>query len=342
MSISLNQTNNSYQKQIDLYNTDNVNNRQINNNAADGQSVPDIAQKMAFLLEDPKLERPQGNLGEESFVNLGALSTEAIMSMLGFEERKDAVESGTSAIETKRQQRAEINEERIANLKEQADKAEKSGFLDKLKQAFSYIGMALGAIASIAAIVAGGMSGNPLLIAGGVLMLLSTTEQIMSAASGGELSLANGFAQAAKATGGDEQAARIAGMVCAMAIGVAGAIMTGGAGASGAASQAASMTTKVTNTISSVTGVISGVNQVASGSVSIAKGVYDYQIANLKADMSDLQAILLRIQQASDLDTEQLKKIMEKSQDMAQGVKEVLDDCNQSLGTVLTGAPAMA
>ncbi len=308
--------------------------------------LPEQQRKLQSLLDDPQLEAPKGPWAQTSFVNLSTLSSEAIMSMLGFEERKSAVDSGMSEIETKRQQRAEINEERIENLKEQAEKAEKSGLLDQIKQVFSYIGMALSAIASIASIAAGVITGNPLLIAGGALMLLSTTEQIMSAATDGEISLANGFAQAAKATGGNEQAARIAGMVTSVLIGLTGAIMSGGASMGAAASQAgniaSSTITQAANTATTVTSIASGVANVGTGAVTIAKSVYDYELTNLKADMSDLQAILLRIQQAGDADTEQLKHIMEKSQQITEGVKALLDDCNQSLGAVLTGTPALA
>ena len=308
--------------------------------------LPEQQRKLQSLLDDPQLEAPKGPWAQTSFVNLSTLSSEAIMSMLGFEERKSAVDSGMSEIETKRQQRAEINEERIENLKEQAEKAEKSGLLDQIKQVFSYIGMALSAIASIASIAAGVITGNPLLIAGGALMLLSTTEQIMSAATDGEISLANGFAQAAKATGGNEQAARIAGMVTSVLIGLTGAIMSGGASMGAAASQAGNIAnstiTQAANTATTVTSIASGVANVGTGAVTIAKSVYDYELTNLKADMSDLQAILLRIQQAGDADTEQLKHIMEKSQQITEGVKALLDDCNQSLGAVLTGTPALA
>ncbi len=303
--------------------------------------TPEIKQLLSQLNEAPKLDAPSGNLAQAGFMELGALSADAIMTMLGFEERKSAVKSGISAIETHRQERAEVNQERIEKLEEQAEKAEKAGLLDKIKQVFSYIGMALGAIAAVASIAIGAMTGNALMIAGGALLMASMVDQIASAASDGKVSLAAGFAAAAKATGGNEQAASMAGSVFSMFLGLAGGLMSGGAGIKSAVASGVNAV-KIANTVQTASNILNAANSVATGGLTIAKGVYDSQITNLQADSKMLEAILQRIQQASDMDTNQLKKIMERSQEAAGTVKEILQDCNQTLGAVVAGAPAMA
>lgn len=328
----------------DGVNTDTAVASKGSSSAASQSSMPDVQQNNTadLLNETPALAKPDSKYATMDFATLSALSADAIMSMLGFEERKSAVDSGLSEIETKRQQRQEINEQRIENLQQQAEKSEKSGLLDKIKEVFSYIGMALSALGAIAGLVASVATGNVALGIGSAILLLSTAEQIMSAASDGKLSLANGFAEAAKATGGNEQAARIAGMITGVAIGLTGAVLSAGAGIHNVVKESYVAAKQFANVMSNVVNVASAVNSMATGAVGIAKSVYDSQLTDLKASAVDLQAILMRIQTASDMDTELLKKVMEKSQDMVEGVKEIMDGCNQSLGAVVTGAPSMA
>lgn len=309
-----------------------------------GANMPDAPQQnaTAFLNDIPKLAKPDGKFADMDFLSLSALSADAIMSMLGFEERKSAVDSGLSEIETKRQQRQEVNEKRIENLQKQAEKSEKSGLLDKIKEVFSYIGMALSALGALAGIAASIATGNVALGIGSAILLLSTVEQIMSAASDGKLSLANGFAEAARKTGGNEQAAQIAGMVFGVAFGLTGAALSAGAGIHNVVKQSLTALKQAANMVSNVVNLASSINSIATGAVGVAKSVYDSQLTKLKAESADLQAILMRIQTASEMDTNLLKKILEKSQDMVEGVKEIMDGCNQSLGAVVTGAPSMA
>lgn len=293
--------------------------------------------------DKPSLDKPSAVCSSMSMQTLAGLSSEAIMTMLGFEERKSAVDSGISEIETKRQQRQEINQERVEKLQEQADKLRNASLWDKIKQVFSYIGMALGAIAALGTLVAGVATGNPLLIAGSALMLLSMTDQIASEASDGKVSLSAGIGKLAEKIGGSdsELIGQIVGSVLSALIGVAGAAMTGVAGLKNAA-QVGQQLGHIGSKINAITGIASGIASVGSGTASIASSVYQYQVSNLKADTKDLEAILMRIQEASNMDTRQLQDIMEKAQAMTEGVMEMLEDGSHTLGTVLTGAPSMA
>lgn len=295
-------------------------------------TIPDAKTDLGvnFGGQMPTLETPKLL---DSLEVISTLSSEAIMTMLGFDERKSAVESGLTAIETRREQRAEYNKQKIEQLQEQAEKAKSKGLLDKIKEAFSYIGMALGAIAAIGAC----LTGNPLAIAGAALIMISLADQIASTASGGKVSIAAGFAKLAEATGGNQQAAAIAGQVFSMVIGLTGGILSG----VGVAKSVADVKSAI-GTVNLATQVLSGVTTVANSSVSIASSFIERDIDNLKADQKLIEAILMRMQVAQEWDEEQIKKIMEKCQAMTEGVREILDDCNQSLATTMTTAPSMA
>ena len=313
------------------------------------QNIPSAAKGTASLGDMPTLESPDNSIPMSVVMGL---CDEAIMSMLGMDERKEAVSSGVATLQAHAEQRKEINEERIEKLQEQADKAEKQGILDKLKNVFSIISCVIQAVAAVAAVASAIIAPNPLSIAAAGLLIASTAETIMSTASDGKLSLQNGFAEAAKATGGNEQAAAISGMVFSMGIGVVGGILSGAGAAKSVSdiSKVADMTTKVNQlskfqqVMSTGTSVASGLTQVASSSVNIVSAVYEKQLTDIKADAKLLDAILMRIQAAQDMDTEQVEKIMEKTQTIAEGVKSCIDDCSSTMQSVLTGgsAPAMA
>lgn len=286
-----------------------------------------------LLSQMPTLEQPKN--ADVSMVRLSALSSEAIMSMLGFEERKSAVESGLSTIETRRQERAEINEKKIEQLKEQAEKAKSSGILDKIKQAFSYIGMVLGAVAAIGAVIVSG--GNPLAIAGAALMITAIADQIVGQATGGEWNISGLLGKMDEALGGSGKTGAIVGQVFSAVLGISGSILSG-AGVMkvvGDVNQAARVFQLVSQATTSAT-------QIVGSSVSIASACVNYDIEMSKADQKLLEAILMRIQAAEDLDSSTLEKIMQKSQDMAEGVRAILDDCNQTLGATLTMPTSMA
>ena len=204
------------------------------------------------------------------------------------------------------------------------------------------------AIAAVAVLASAVIAPNPASIIGAGLLIASTVETIMSTASDGKLSLQNGFAEAAKATGGNEQAAAICGMITSFAIGIVGSVLSG-AGAAKTISDAAklgevSKLTKFQQIMNNATNIVSAGTQAASSAVNITSAVYEKQIDEIKADSKLLEAILMRIQIAQDLDTKQIEKIMEKATAMAEGVKDVIDDCNSTMQSVLSGgsAPAMA
>lgn len=313
---------------------------------ADPAVLPEATELNAFTLltEKPQLAAPSADTPSD--VNtLKNLCYEALMQLLGFEERKTAVKSGMNAVETHRQERQEINDKRIKNLQEQAEKAQKSAKLSGILKVFSIIGQALSAVAAVGSLVAGAVTGNPLLIAGGVILAVTAADGLMSAATDGKACIAAGFEAAAEKLNGSKEAANYVAMGVTFVMGITGAVLSGVGGvqvAKKAAETGMNTTMQVLTKIDTATSIASGVTQTAQGSTSIAKSVYDSQHTKLQAKAKELEAILMRIQAASDLDIQMLKKMLKKSSDIAESVTNIIKDCNKSVGTVLTSAPAMA
>lgn len=306
-------------------------------NRAHISSLPAATQgfNLSELDEKPSLKNPSVRASaqaEASMTALSGLGTEALMMLLGFEERKSVVNSGKASIAAHREEREEVNKQRIEKLQEQAEKLEQKGLLDKLKKAFGVIGCILGAIASIATAVVGVVTANPLMVVGAAMVMVVTVDQAVQLGTNGEKGIVQSIVATAEKNGSDVKASMIAAQVMTIAMGVVGAIFSAGAGSANVGGAAKALTT-VTNTAN-------GLNTVASGTTQIASSVVDYKLDKLKADGKELEAILMRIQMASDIDTQQLKNIMEKTENMTQSVKEILESCNQSLAGILTSNTA--
>ena len=96
----------------------------------------------------------------------GGLSLETLAQMISNETRTQATKDGVASIDAKGKERAEINEKKLEEIMDRLDSMKSKGILDVFKKIFSWVGVIVGAIASVATIVAGAATGNPLLIAG--------------------------------------------------------------------------------------------------------------------------------------------------------------------------------
>ncbi len=273
----------------------------------------------------------------------GGLSLETLARMIGNETRTQATKDGVASIEAKGEERAEANQKKLEEIMDRLESMKSKGILDIFKEIFSWVGMIVGAIASFAPIVAGGMTGNPLLIAGGAVMLTMSVNSIVSKATDGKVSISAGISAGLQAAGVSEDVANIVGLVSELAITAVGIGLTLGAGTASSAANTASTLEKVGNAALKGMNIASGVAQMGSGATGIAGAVYDYKIANSFADTKELEAILERIQQAQDMELDFLKGIMERAEKMVEAVNTIVEDCNQSQTAILTNvAPSMA
>ena len=297
------------------------------------KSLPDI-QLLISLTKDsglPELDAPKASFSGSAIMNMSQEAMEAIMNMA---EREMALDSGKTAIKARAERRKTVNEQRVNDLKEQVEEAEKSSIWDKLVGVFKAIGAIVGIIVGAVAMVAAVSTGNVVMGIGAGLLLLSSLDSAASAISGGKVSIAAGIASIDK----DSAVAKWIGLGISLAIGITGAIMTG----VGAAQASASLANSLSLTASKVGSAASGFTQVVSGAGGIVSAVYKNDYENLNADIKKLQAILQRLKAADDSDTEQIKKILEKAQSVADGVKKMVDDCNETMHNLVAASPSMA
>lgn len=131
----------------------------------------------------------------------GGLSLETLAQMISNETRTQATKDGVASIDAKGKERAEINEKKLEEIMDRLDSMKSKGILDVFKKIFSWVGVIVGAIASVATIVAGAATGNPLLIAGGAVMLTMSINSAVSMATDGKVSISAGIAAGLKACG---------------------------------------------------------------------------------------------------------------------------------------------
>lgn len=278
-------------------------------------------------------------------VPLNGLSLDSLFSALGEATRRQSVRDGIDSLEAKGKEQEDVNNKQLTELKEQIDEMAKKKVLDGFKKAFSIIGMVIGAVASIATIAAGALTGNPLLIAAGVVGILMTADAIAGAASDGKYCLSAGFTELGKVMGmSDQDAAWFAmGMQIALSL-VTVALSFGAAGANTAAVTAEKASKALNYIIRSeqAMNIGNGVLTTGTGCITIADTVMSYNIANSKADMKDLEAILERIRSATEMEKELVEAEMQRSSDLLGKVKDIVDNVNQTNAAILGAAPAMA
>ena len=217
------------------------------------------------------------------------------------------------------------------------------GILDIFKKIFSWVGVVLGAIASVATIAAGAATGNPLLIAGGAVMLTMSINSILSMATDGKVSIGAGIAAGLEALGIREDIAAYTGMAFELAITLVGVGLTMFGSFGSAAETARKTLADVADITLKVTNISSSVVQMGSGATGIAGAVYDFRISNSYADTKLLEAVLERLRQALEVEQDFMKGVMERAGKLTEDVNELVEGCNESLTNVLTSAPpAMA
>ena len=142
----------------------------------------------------PNASSPSSDLPRLAPPTAGGLSLETLAQMISNETRTQATKDGVASIEAKGKERAEINEKKLEEIMDRLDSMKSKGILDVFKKIFSWVGVIVGAIASVATIVAGAATGNPLLIAGGAVMLTMSINSAVSMATDGKVSISAGIA----------------------------------------------------------------------------------------------------------------------------------------------------
>lgn len=305
--------------------------------ALEGITLPDVP------VSSPDASSPASDLPKLAAPTAGGLSLETLAQMISNEVRTQATKDGVASIEAKGKERAEINQKKLEEIMDRLESMKSKGILDIFKKIFSWVGVVLGAIASVATIAAGAATGNPLLIAGGAVMLTMSINSILSMATDGKVSIGAGIAAGLEALGVREDIAAYTGMAFELAITLVGVGLTMGGSFGSAAETARKTLADVADITLKVTNISSSVVQMGSGATGIAGAVYDFRISNSYADTKLLEAVLERLRQALEVEQDFMKGVMERAGKLTEDVNELVEGCNESLTNVLTSAPpAMA
>ncbi|MBP3731429.1 MAG: type III secretion system protein [Mailhella sp.] len=283
---------------------------------------------------------------------LGGLSLDTLMQSLGDEVRRQACKDGVDSLEAKAKDQKEVNQKELEEIAKRLEKMRSKSILDGFLKAFQIIGTIVGAIASVASIAAGVLTGNPLLVTAGVLGIVATADSITSMASGGKYSIAAGFTELGKKMGMSDETAKWFGFGMNIAVMVVSIGVSFGAGFASSAASVAKATEnatktletaiKITTTASKISNVASGVNSVGMGSVTIANAVVDYQISKSQANSKELEAILERIRMSIEMEQDLIEQEMARANEVLAGVEEIVENCNQAQTAILNTNPSMA
>ncbi len=301
---------------------------------------------------------PAGDAADASLIDMGlpvlsaptsSLSLDTLLSAIGDEVRRQSCKSGVESLEVKAEQQKEVNEKELQEIADRLEEMRKKSVLNGFMKVFQIIGMVVGAIASVASIAAGALTGNPLLVAAGVIGMTMTVDSVVSMASDGKYSIAAGFTELGKKMGMSDEAAQWFGFGMNMGIMLVSIGVSFGAGFGSSASSAAQLSSEavkkavdVTSMAAKITNISSGVLTTATGAGTIAGAVFDYNIASSQADSKELEAILERLREAIEMERSLVEAEMERANNLMTQVRDIVGDCVNTQAAILTGAPSMA
>lgn len=301
---------------------------------------------------------PAGDAADVSLIDMGlpvlsaptsSLSLETLLSAIGDEVRRQSCKSGVESLEIKAEQQKEVNDKELQEIADRLEEMRKKSVLNGFMKVFQVIGMVVGAIASVASIAAGALTGNPLLIAAGVVGMTMTVDSALSMASDGKYSIAAGFTELGKKMGMSDEAAQWFGFGMNMGIMLVSIGVSFGAGFGSSASSAAQLSSEavkkavdVTSMAAKISNIASGILTTATGAGTIAGAVFDYNIASSQADSKLLEAILERLRESIEMDRAMVEAEMERASELMSQVRDIVGDCVDTQAAILTGAPSMA
>lgn len=280
---------------------------------------------------------------------VGGMSLDSLMSAIGNEARRQACKAGVDSLEGKAAEQKKINDEQLEKLGEQLEKMKQQKVLNGFLKAFKIIGMIVGAIASIATIAVGAITGNPLLIAAGVIGMAMTIDSALSMATDGKVSMMAGFEALGKAMGMDDETAKwfafgmqMAVMVVSIGVSMGAGLASTSASAANISSQAAQRALDITITAQKILNFTSAGLSVVDGAGTIAGSVLQYQADKIKISAKELDAILERIREAMEMDRKLVESEMERVNDLMSKVMDIVKGCAETQTAILTTTPAMA
>ncbi len=300
------------------------------------QSHSDVDNKIV------QLESPSDKaLGE-----LKGLGLEALLQFISGESRSAQMKSAESKIQINKAQKEANFQQTMQKIEEAIKKAEEEEKSSWWKKAFGWIANIVTAILSVAAVVVGTITANPLLICAGVAGCYFAASGITEQVTG------KGLTQMAlEACGVPQDIAGYIGMGVDLVGGLITGIITGGgiakaASAAGKAvevganidkavkiTQYASKTTKIAN-------IVTGATSIGSGVSGAFAAVYRYDGEMLKADQLELKKALEKLLIEDQECQKTVKRILEFFRNMTDDVAQVVKDKAQATMNVMTMSPS--
>lgn len=278
-------------------------------------------------------------------VSLRGLSIDTILQAIGDEARRNGVQSSIDNLKTQGDSIKAEGDKKLEEIKKELEKLKHQSFWDKFVKAFKIIGAIFGAIASVATIAVGVVTGNPLMIIGGALGAVMAIDSIVSTASDGKYSIAAGFTELGKKLGMSDEAAQWFGFgmnLLVVSVGIVVGLCTGSAASSVANLANATKGLQMMAQISAYANVASALANAGGAIGSIGQAVVSYQLAQIKANKIDIDAILERMREQYKITQEFIESELDTANKLMEDVTDIVADCGETATAILTASPSMA
>ena len=285
-------------------------------------------------------------------LSMRGISVDTLLNAVADEERRNGIQAAVDSIETHGEAMNAENEKKLEEIKEQLEQMKKQSIWQAFAKVFQVIGAILGAIASVATIAIGAATGNPLLVAAGVVGIAMSVDSALSMATDGKVSLSAGITAACKACGMSEDTAKWVAfginmglMVASVAVSFGAAAGSSAAAASGKIAEAGAKAAQTISTVSKVAtvgNVAQGVTGVGQGICSAGLTYTQYQISKLEANKVDIDAILENLRNLMEMEQDLVEEQMKAADQLMSDVKDIVEDCSQTATAILTSAPTAA
>ena len=234
-------------------------------------------------------------------------------------------QSKTQTIATKatRQRLQDLAKQNIKKLSQVQEKTKQSNTGSIVAQVFAWIAAIVTVVASVILAVVSFGSGS-MLIGAALLAAAAITVTVTVLTQTGVMdkladALANPIADMLENMGVSKSAAKIASKIAAqiiiavaiMAVDIALAVMSGGAGVEEVASEAIKKIMKVATIAAKVTQVVGAAAQAGEAGAAVASATFSYQSQILQADVQENKAFLKRMQVMLEEEQDTLRQLIE-------------------------------
>ena len=272
-------------------------------------------------------------------VFLGALSLEALMSVVQSQQRDTECESAQNSIEANAQQREIANKKQVDEIQKQLDSRPK-GFMKILSKIFGVIGKLIGLVSAAATALV-----CPAIGAAAVLFALDgladwITREATDGKQGATLGCLVSFI--CKEAGADKDSLGWIQTGVDLGTTIAFSVVTTVCMVGQAMKMGSSTLETVAKGLTVGTGIAGGVCSVGESSIGIVQADNNYKVSKSKARQKDLDAKLQMLNALDDQITDHLQSVIERTSFLMTTISDMVNSHTETNVTLLTGRKAMA